>query len=263
MLEILNLTFAQNALIASLLLSVAVGIIGTLVVINKMSFVAGGIAHGAYGGVGIAFFAGFAPSLGALGFALVLSILIAYFSFEERGRFDSVIGAIWAFGMAIGVLFADLTPGYNSDLMSYLFGSILAVPRSDLYIIAGLDLLFLAFVALFYRQICAASFDSEFAYLRGISTKALYYAQSIFMGLCVVISIRLVGLVLVIALLTIAPYIAEKFSKNLASMMILSTLICAMFCVGGLLIAFYLDLTSGASIILLASVIFFLIKLKK
>ena len=176
-------------------------------------FVASGIAHGAYGGVGIAFFAGFSPNLGALGFGLILSVLIAYFSFNERGRFDSVIGAIWAFGMAVGVIFADLSDKMNVDL----------------YIIAGLDVLILCFVGLFYRAICAASFDSEFALLRGVSTRALYYAQSVFMGLCVVVSIRLVGLVMVIALLTITPYIAEKFSKNLALMMALSTAFSALF----------------------------------
>lgn len=263
MIEILSFDFAQNAIIASLLLSVCVGIIGTLVVINKMSFVASGIAHGAYGGVGIAFFAGFSPNLGALGFGLILSVLIAYFSFNERGRFDSVIGAIWAFGMAVGVIFADLSDKMNVDLMSYLFGSILAVPKSDLYIIAGLDVLILCFIGLFYRAICAASFDSEFALLRGVSTRALYYAQSVFMGLCVVVSIRLVGLVMVIALLTITPYIAEKFSKNLALMMALSTAFSALFCLGGLGLAFYFDLTSGASIILLASLAFFLMKILK
>ena len=131
MLDILALDFVQNALIASFLVSIAAGIIGSVVVINKMSFAAGGVAHGAYAGVGVAFFAGFAPFLGALGAAVILGLLIAFFSFEKNERFDSLIGAIWAFGMALGIVFSELSDGYTSDLMSYLFGSILAVSKAD------------------------------------------------------------------------------------------------------------------------------------
>ena len=259
MLDILALDFVQNALIASLLVSIAAGIIGSVVVINKMSFAAGGVAHGAYAGVGVAFFAGFAPFLGALGAAVILGLLIAFFSFEKNERFDSLIGAIWAFGMALGIVFSELSDGYTSDLMSYLFGSILA----DLALMTGFDLLFLLFAILLYPRLCAFSFDSEFARLRGVGVKPLYYTLCVLIALCVVMSIQIVGLVLVIALLTIAPSIAERFAKSLAQMMIYSALFAFVFCVLGLVLAFYLNLSSGASIIIIAALVFFMAKFKK
>ena len=263
MLEILAVDFVQNALIASFLISIAAGIIGSVVVINKMSFAAGGVAHGAYAGVGVAFFAGFAPFLGALGAAVILGLLIAFFSFEKNERFDSLIGAIWAFGMALGIVFSELSDGYTSDLMSYLFGSILAVSKADLALMAGFDLLFLLFAILLYPRLCAFSFDSEFARLRGVGVKPLYYTLCVLIALCVVMSIQIVGLVLVIALLTIAPSIAERFAKSLAQMMIYSALFAFVFCVLGLVLAFYLNLSSGASIIIIATLVFFMAKFKK
>lgn len=263
MFEILSLNFVQNALIAGFLVSIAAGVIGSLVVINKMSFAAGGVAHGAYAGVGVAFFAGFAPFLGALASAVILGLIIAYFSFEKSERFDSLIGAIWAFGMALGIVFSELSEGYTSDLMSYLFGSILAVGSGDLLIMGGFDVIFVLFAILFYSRLCAFSFDREFASLRGVNVKALYYALSVLISLCVVMSIQVVGLVLVIALLTIAPSIAERFSRTLAQMMIFSALFAFGFCVLGLVMAFYLNLSSGASIIIIASLAFFISKLKK
>lgn len=262
MLEILELNFVQNALIASFLVSIATGIIGSLIVVNKMSFAAGGIAHGAYAGVGVAFFAGFMPFLGALGAAVILGAMVAFLSFERRDRFDSLIGAIWAFGMAVGIVFSELSHGYTTDLMSYLFGSILAVREFDLYVMSGFDALFIIFAWVFYSRLCAFSFDYEFAQLRGVNVKALYYALSVLIALCVVMSIQAVGLVLVIALLTIAPNIAERFSKSLAQMMIISAVFAFVFCILGLILAFYLNLSSGASIIIVASLAFFISKLK-
>lgn len=255
---ILNYEFMQNALIAGILVSIACGIIGSLTIINKMTFIAGGVAHGAYGGIGLAFFVGFAPLLGASIFAVGLGLLIAFISMENKERVDSIIGALWAFGMAFGIILVDLTPGYNVDLMSYLFGSILAVPKSDLYFMAILDVIFILFVLLFYRQICAVSFDSEFAKLRGVKTSVFYYAMTALMALCVVATIRVVGLILVIALLTIPPFVAEKFSSNLGVMMILSSVTSAFFTVVGLWLSFTYNLTSGASIILVATLFFFL-----
>ena len=253
----------QNAFLAGLLVSVACGVIGSLVVINKMTFMAGGVAHGAFGGVGAAFFFGFAPLFGAGVAAVVLGVLIAFISLRSPFRIDNVVGALWAFGMALGIVLADLTPGYNVDLMSYLFGSILAVPSRDLYFMCALDVLFVGFAGVFYRQICATSFDPEFARLRGVKVRALYYATSVLVALCVVASIRVVGLILVIALLTIPPYVAEKFSANLGMMMTLGAVFAGVFCVSGLMLAYFFDLTGGASIILVATTCFFISLLKK
>ena len=255
--EIFALEFMQNALVGALLISIICGVIGSLIVINRMSFIAGGIAHGAYGGVGMAIFFGVSPLFGASVFALVLALIIAYITAHDHERFDAIIGAIWAFGMALGIIFADLAPGYKSDLMSFLFGSILAIDKSALYFTGVCDVVFVLIIICFYRQFLAISFDREFAFLRGVNTSAFYYILVIMASLAVVSAIQIVGLILVISLMSIPPFIAEKFSKNLCVMMIISTLISAIFCVGGLILSYYYNLTSGAAIILIASICFF------
>ena len=263
MLEILQYNFIQNALIAGILVSIACGIIGTLTVINRMVFIAGGIAHGAYGGLGIAFYFSLEPLLGASVFSVFLAILIASITLNDKSKMDSIIGALWAFGMAFGIILTDLAPGYNVDLMSYLFGSILAVPDSDLYFMVACNCLILMVVTLLYRQFEALSFDVEFARLRGVKTTLLYYVLVIMMALSVVMTIRVVGLILVIALLTIPPYIAATFSSRLGVMMINATLISVFFCIAGLWLSLEANLTSGASIILIASFCFFVFLLCK
>lgn len=256
--EILTHTFVQNAILAGILVSIVCGIMGTLIIINKMVFIASGIAHGAYGGLGIAFFFGFAPLLGAGVFSIFLAFLIAYLTLNNKSRIDSVIGALSAFGMALGIILVDLTPGYNVDLLSYLFGSILAVSNVDLLVMLGIDLLVITLCVGLYSQFQALSFDSEFAKLRGVRTNFLYYLLIVLIAFCVVATIRAVGLFLVIALITIPPYIAEKFCKRLGSMMFLSVIFACIFCLSGLYLSYELNLTSGAAIIAIASFSFFL-----
>lgn len=263
MFEILQLNFMQNALMAAFLVSIACGVIGSLVVVNRMGFIAGGIAHGAYGGVGIAFFAGISPLLGASLFSTLLALIIAYITLKNRANSDAVIGAIWAFGMAIGIVFIDLSTGYNADLMSFLFGSIIAVSGSDIVFMSVLDLFFIVLVVLFYRQFVAISFDIEFARLRGINTTLFYYVLIILMALCVVATIRVVGLILIIALLNLPPMIASRFTRSLGAMMLVASLLSMLFCIAGLALSFWLDLTSGASIILVASICYFISCLKR
>ncbi|CAD7288989.1 metal ABC transporter permease [Campylobacter suis] len=257
MLEILRLEFMQNAVISGILISIACGVIGSLVVVNRMGFIAGGIAHGAYGGIGIAFFFSLEPLLGASVFSLLLALLIAFITLKDRAKSDAVIGAIWAFGMAIGIILIDLTPGYNVDLMSYLFGSILTVSKSDINFMIALNLGFIIIISLFYRQLVAISFDMEFAKLRGVKTEIFYYLLVCMMALCVVATIRVVGLIMVIALLNLPPIIASRFSGSLGAMMALSALLSTIFCMCGLVLSYYFNLTSGASIILVASICFF------
>lgn len=257
--EILNLAFFQNALIASILVSIACGILGVYVVINRLVFLSGGIAHGAYGGVGIAFFFGIEPLVGAGLFSIFLAFLIGFITLKNKQNTDAIIGAIWALGMAIGIIFTDITPGYNVDLMSYLFGGILSVSYTDIYAMAIVCILIITTTLLLYRKLQAMSFDSEFASLRGIRVNLLYFLLLTLIALCIVVSVRAVGLILVIALLTIPPFIAQIFSKHLHTMIILSTLIATFFCISGLLISYYLNISSGASIILLASVSFFMV----
>ncbi len=256
--EILHFNFMQNALFASLIVSLICGVIGTLIVINRMVFIAGGIAHGSYGGIGLALFLGMSPMLGASVFALVLGFIIAMITHKNSARLDSLIGVLWAFGMAVGIIMADLTPGYNVDLMSYLFGAILSVSVEDLYGMSAVLLLTLAFVIPFYKQLLAMSFDAQFAKLRGVNTTFLYFALVALIALGVVITIRAVGLILVIALLTIPPYIAEKLTNSMGSMMVLASILSALFCLTGLAISYAFNVSSGASIILVATSVFFI-----
>jgi zinc transport system permease protein len=253
MIEALQFSFIQHALIAGVLVSLAAGIIGSLIVVNRMVFLAGGIAHTSYGGIGLAVYLGLPIFLGASLFAVGAALLIAALTLRNRARIDTFIGLIWAVGMAIGVIFVDLTPGYNVDLMSYLFGSILAVSSQDLYFMAALVAVILFVVIFWYRQILAVSYDSEYAQLRGINTRFFYTLILVLSALTVVIAIKVVGLILVIALLTIPVYIAEKLSSSLISMMFLSGAIATLFTLTGLWLSYTFDLTSGASIILVSA----------
>ncbi|MGA7874233.1 MAG: iron chelate uptake ABC transporter family permease subunit [Desulfoferrobacter sp.] len=258
MIEVLQFEFMRNALFAGLLASIACGIIGTLVVVNRIVFISGGIAHAAYGGVGIAFYFGLAPLLGIGGFSLFIAAIMAAVTIRSRQRSDTVIGALWAFGMALGVMLIDLTPGYNVDLMSYLFGSILTVPKSDLLLMLILDLVILATVVLFYKDFLAISFDEEFATAMGVPTRVLYFALLAMIALVVVMIVRVVGLILVIALLSIPSYISEKYSESMRTMMILSIIFSALFVMLGLWLSYSFNLTSGATIIMVAAAFFFL-----
>lgn len=258
MLEALQFQFMQNALGAGLLVSLACGVVGSLVVVNRIVFISGGIAHAAYGGIGLAFVLGIAPLAGALGFSLVCASLMAWIALKNKERADTIIGVIWSLGMALGVILIELTPGYNVDLMSYLFGSILAVPLRDLVLTAVLDVVALVLVAIYYTRFMALSFDEDFALSRGVPVNGLYFLLIILISLVVVMLIRVVGLILVIALLTIPAYIAEGYCRSLKAMMALASALCALFTFMGLWLAYSWDLSSGPSIILVAGVFFFL-----
>lgn len=258
MIEALSYSFVQNAVISGVLISIVCGIVGTLVIVNRMVFIAGGIAHGAYGGLGIAFFLGISPLFGILSFSLFLAFIIAFLTYQNTQRIDAIIGAIWAFGMAFGIVLIDLTPGYNVDLMSFLFGSILAVSIFDIYIIGAVCFGIFILTVIFYKEFLAMSFDMEFAKLQGLNVRLFHLVLIVMITLCIVVTIRAVGLILIISLLTIPPYIAEKYCSKLVNMMIFSTLLSTSFTLIGLYLSYTLNLTSGASIILVASTVFFI-----
>jgi zinc transport system permease protein len=258
MLEALQFEFMRNALMAGLLTSVACGVIGTFVVVNRIVFLSGGIAHAAYGGIGLAFFFGLPFVVGTLGFALLVAMVMAVVTLKARHRSDTIIGVLWAIGMALGVILLDLSPGYNVDLMSFLFGSILAVPTADLWLMLVLNILILLTVGYFYNDFLALSYDEDFAKLRGVRVKLLYFVLLAMVALSVVMIIRIVGLILVIALLTIPPYIAEKHSGSLRAMMFISFLLSCLFTMVGLWVSYVFNLTSGATIIMVAGVCFFI-----
>ncbi|EFI35997.1 ABC-3 protein [Desulfonatronospira thiodismutans ASO3-1] len=256
MLEILQYDFMRNALLAGFLVSIACGIIGAMVVVNRLVFISGGIAHASYGGIGLAFFAGFPPSLGAGLAALISALTMGLVSHSRKHRADTVIGVIWAVGMSIGIILLDLTPGYRVDLMSYLFGSILMVPASALWTMAGLSLAITVLVLIFYKDFLAMSHDEEFARAVGVPVTALYFLLLVMVAMTVVMTIQVVGLILVIALLTIPSYIAEKYSSSLKQMMLLAVIISVIFTQTGIWLAYYLDLTTGATVVLVAAAAF-------
>jgi zinc transport system permease protein len=258
MLEALQYDFMRHALAAGLMASVICGIMGTLVVVNRIVFLSGGIAHAAFGGIGLAFFLGWPFLVGTIGFALAAAMIMAAVSMRAKHRADTIIGVIWALGMACGIVLLDLTPGYNVDLMSYLFGSILTVPASDLWIMLFLCLLIAGLTLLYYQELLALSFDDEFARIRGVPVRAMYFVLVGMLAVTVVMVIQVVGLILVIALLTIPPFIMEKYAKSMAQMMGGSVVLGAFFTVAGLAFAYAYNLTSGASIIIVAGVAFFL-----
>lgn len=258
MLDALQFEFMRNAVMAGLLASVICGVIGTLVVVNRLVFLSGGIAHAAYGGIGLSFFLGIPYLLGTLGFSLVAAMTMAVVTINARHRADTIIGVIWAVGMALGIVFLDLTPGYHVDLMSYLFGSILTVPGSDLVLMAGVALVDVMAVVSLYNSLLAMSYDEEFTRLRGVPVRLLFFFLVGLIAVSVVLMIRVVGLILVIALLTIPPFIAERYARSLVGMMLLSAILSGVFTTGGLWISYAFNLTSGAAIILFAGVVFFL-----
>jgi zinc transport system permease protein len=256
MIEALRFDFIQHALAAGLLASIICGIMGTLAVVNRLVFLSGGIAHASYGGIGLALFFGWPYLVGTIGFSLAAAFLMAAVSIGAKHRADTIIGVIWALGMAIGIVLVDMTPGYNVDLMSYLFGSILTVPTADLYSMLAVGILTTLLVAYYYKDLLVLSYDDEFARIRGVPVKTLYFAMIGLLAVTIVLVIRVVGLILVIALLTIPPFIAEKYARSLLQMMAVSSILGAVFTTAGLWLSYTYDLTSGASIILVAGIAF-------
>jgi zinc transport system permease protein len=261
--DFLHYDFMRNALLAGVLVSIACGIVGSLVVVNRLSALSGGIAHAAYGGLGLAVFLRWPPLVGAVLFSIVSSMCMGYVSQRNKERSDTIIGVVWAAGMAFGVLMIDLAKGYYVDMMSYLFGSILAVPVETIVFMILLDVIVVATVALLFKEFVGMSYDEEFSIISGVPAKALYYVLLLLISLSVVLMIRVVGLILVIALFTIPASIAEMYTKNLKRIMLIASLLGAFFTICGLLLSYYLDVTSGAMIILVATVTYIISFLNK
>ncbi len=251
--------FFRDALLAGMLASVALGIIGTYVVTRRISSIAGAISHSVLGGIGAALYlqtvSGWAwcdPMYGAVAAALASALLIGLVSLYAKQREDTVIGALWAVGMAVGLLFFAKTPGCV-DPMSYLFGNILLIARQDLYRLVGLDLTVVGLGVVLYNKFLAVCFDQEFAELRGVRVKLYYLLLLCLTALTVVLLVRVVGIVLVIAMLTLPAAVAGHFSRQLWQMMILAVLCCTLFTVAGLGVSYHYDLPTGPVIIVLAA----------
>lgn len=263
--DLVQFQFLQHALIAGLLASFACGVIGTFVVVRRISYMAGGISHTVLGGIGAALYLqsaynweGLNPLYGAVVAALISALLIGMVSLRAKQREDTVIGALWAVGMALGILFISRTPGYNADLMSYLFGNILLVSSGDLWLLGALDLVVLGSGLIFYNQFLAVSFDDEFARIRGLPADFYYVMLLCLTSLTVVVLVTVVGIVMAIAMLTLPTAIAGFFSRSLKQMMILSSLLCVAFTTSGLVVSYGPNLPSGATTIVIAGATYLL-----
>jgi zinc transport system permease protein len=248
----LQYDFMRNALIAGLLVSITCGIIGTYVVVKRIVFISGGIAHAAYGGIGMSYFFGWNPVLGAIIFSLASAFGMGFVQRKTKERADSIIGVMWAIGMAIGIIFLDLTPGYKADLMSYLFGSILAVPVTDLWVMLIMNLVILLLVFLFYKELLGITFDEQYAMVLNVPVHWMYLLLMAMIGFSVVMLMRVVGLIMVIALLTIPASIGAMFLRDIKKIMLVASLLGMIFTTLGLFASYFLNLTSGATIILIA-----------
>lgn len=258
--------FLQRALLTGILAGVACGVIGTYVVVRRITYIAGGIAHCVLGGLGVAYYLNrvhgydfIHPLHGAVVAALLAAVIIGLVSLRAKEREDTIISAIWAIGMAVGLIFTRLTPGYDQELMSYLFGNILMVKTSDLALLAGLDVLIVAVGILFYNQLQAVCFDSEFSRLRGLRVEAYYLLLLCLTALTVVLLVTVVGIVLVIALLAIPVAVAGYFSRTLWQMMVLAAAFSIAFTTGGLALSHGPDLPAGPTIIVVAGGVYLVV----
>lgn len=257
----------QHALLAGLLAAVACGIVGTLVVQGRLVFLAGGVSHAAYGGIGLAFRYSWPVLPTTILFSLAASLLMGYVALKgkdgKNGSYDAAIGVLWAAGMAFGIILIELTPGYAGELMGFLFGSILTVSKADIVTLAGFDLLILVIVWRYRQGLWALCLDREFAKARGLPVDTLFLLLIGLTSVTVVLLIRLVGLILVIALLTIPPYLALERARTLPGAMLLASLIAFVFCLVGLILSWHTDLSSGASIIAVAATTYLVVHIPR
>lgn len=258
-----HLSFLQHALLAGMLASVACGVVGSFVVVRRITSIAGAIAHCVLGGLGAARWLQVVhgqtwatPMLGAVVAALIAAMVIGLVTLRGREREDTIIAALWAVGMAVGILFISRTPGYDQDLMSYLFGNILLVRGTDLWLMLALDVAVVALTVMLYPQLQAICFDEEFARVRGLRVELYYVLLLVLTALTVVLLVSVVGIVLVIALLTLPVAIAGRFTSTLRGMMVLSSLLTIVFTVSGLALSYGPDLPAGATTIVLTGIVY-------
>jgi zinc transport system permease protein len=255
--------FMQNAIIAGVLASIICGIIGVMIVEKKLVMMSGGIAHTAYGGVGLGYLLNFPPILGAFFFATAAAFGIGYIKRKGGTRSDVIISMFWSLGMALGILFIALRPGYPPDLSSYLFGNILSVTRADLWLMLILAFLVVTVITLFYQDWKNYLFDEEFAFVMGKPSGFMEYLLLLLVALTVVVLIRVVGIILVISLLAAPAAIAEMISRRFEQRMGFAILFGLLTTLGGLTISYYWNVASGASIVMLASAIYLLFALRE
>lgn len=261
--DLLQYTFFQHALIGSLLASIACGLVGTYIVTRRLVFISGGLTHSSFGGIGLGLYAGISPILSAAIFSVLSAFGVEWLSKRKDMREDSAIAVFWTLGMALGIMFTFLSPGFAPDLSAYLFGNILTITMGDIALLGGLAALLILFFVLYIHPIIYIAFDREFARSQGIPVQLFEYVLMMFIALTIVACLRMVGIVLVISLLTIPQMTANLFSHRFQRIIWLSIGIGYLSCLGGLMISFYLNVPSGASIIFFSIIIYAICKIGK
>lgn len=256
-----SLSFVRYAIVGVVLLAVLSGVVGTYIVTRRMVFAAGGVTHSSFGGIGLAYFLGLDPTIGALVFAVITALCVNWISRRGAVRQDSAIAMLWSFGMAVGVIFLSLTPGYAPNLMGFMFGDILAVSESDVIANALVAVACVAAVVVFYRPLLYSSFDPVYASLSGWHPAVVSTVASIFVALAISFSIKSVGIILVLSVFSIPQAIAMSFVHTLPRIMILSSFIALLGCAVGLVVSFFFDLPSGAVITAVLSAALLIVKL--
>jgi zinc transport system permease protein len=259
--ELFNFAFFRNAMAAAILTSIIAGIVGSYIVVRRSVFLSSGITHASFGGMGFAYFMGWPPFIGAAVFAVLSALGIEWTSKKAGLREDSSIAILWSLGMAIGILFVFLTPGYTPNLMAFLFGDILTVQISDLFWLLAITIICIALVGLFYQAIVSVAFDEEFAKVSNLPVQTIKYLSAVVIAIAIVLSIKVMGIILVLSLFTIPASAANLFANNLKKMMYLSVLISVIGSISGLLIAYFLDLPSGATIIFTLTVLYAVVRI--
>ncbi|MDO9549486.1 MAG: metal ABC transporter permease [Methanoregula sp.] len=263
MLYLLGYEFFQNALIAGVLASIACGIIGTYVIIRRMVAVSGGVSHAAFGGIGLGYYLGIEPLLGALVFTVGAALTMGELEHRAKQNMDTLIGAVWATGMALGILFIYLTPGFAPDLFGYLFGNILLVPKGDLMLMLVLIVVIVITVGLLFNDLLAVTFDEEYATVINLPVERLVLILLVLIALTVVMLIQVVGIILVIALLTLPAAISRECTSKVGTMMIYAILLGIAFTTTGIFLSAFLNIPSGATIILVSAAVYGLVLVKK
>lgn len=258
--DLLQYSFFTNALLGGLFASIACGIIGTYIVIKRLVFISGGITHASLGGLGIGFYFGINPILSAMVFSILSAFGIEWLSSRQDVRGDSAIAAFWSFGMAIGIICIYLKAGFAPSLSDYLFGNILTITTLDIYSFVLLSIILAGIFFFFKREILYAAFDPDFAKTRNLPVKFIEYAMMFFIAVTIVLTIRLVGVVLLMSLLTMPQMTANLYTANFSKIILLSILFGLLGCTIGLLLSAYINVPSGAFIIFILIAIFFICK---
>ena len=263
MIELLNYTFFQHALLGSLFASIACGIIGTYIVTRRLVFISGGITHASFGGIGIGLYTGISPILSAAIFSVISAFGVEWLSKRKDMRQDSAIAVFWTFGMAIGIIFSFLSPGFAPDLSAFLFGNILTITMADIWMLAGLSVLLIAFFACFLDPIIYIAFDREYARSQRIPVTFFEYVLMMFIALTIVACLRMIGIVLVISLLTLPQMTANLFTHSFKRIIWFSIAIGYIGCLGGLFLSYQMQVPSGAAIIFFSILVYALCKVGK